>query len=115
MRERDLHSLLDILISARQALSYVSGKTWKDFQEDVLFQDGVIRRIEIIGEAARRLASETRIGLPQIPWGDIIGMRNRIIHEYDRIDLEIVWDVVHNDLPPLIAELEKIVPPEESE
>ena len=113
MRERDLHSLLDILISARLALSYVSGKTWREFQEDVLFQDGVIRRIEIIGEATRRISEETRRSLPQIPWSDMVGMRNIVIHDYDKVNLRKVWDTVHNDLPPLIAELENIVPPEE--
>ncbi|MGK7901714.1 MAG: DUF86 domain-containing protein [Hormoscilla sp.] len=115
MRERDLHSLLDILISARLALSYVSGKTWREFQEDVQFQDAVIRRIKIIGEATIRILEETRRSLPQIYWSDLVGILNDVIQDYDRVNLTKVWDTVHNDLPPLIAELEKIVPPEESE
>lgn len=107
--------MLDILISARLALSYVSGKTWREFQEDVLFQDGVIRRIEIIGEATRRILEETRRSLPQINWSDLVIIPNDVIQDYDKVNLTKVWDIVHNDLPPLIAELEKIVPPEESE
>jgi uncharacterized protein with HEPN domain len=113
MPERDLHSLLDMLISARIALSYVSEKSQTEFLADSLVQDAVVLRIEIIGEAARRISEGTRTGLSQIPWRRIIGMRNRIIHEYERVDLDVVWDVVGNDLPALIAELEKIVPPEE--
>jgi uncharacterized protein with HEPN domain len=113
MPPRDVHYLLDILISARLALNYVSGKTWAEFQENIQFQDSVIRRVEIIGEAARRLSAETRMSLPQIPWSDIIGMRNIMIHNYDAVNLEIVWNVVQNDLPLLIAQLEMIVPPEE--
>lgn len=115
MPPRDIHYLLDILISARLALNYVSGKTWTEFQENIQFQDSVIRRVEIIGEAARRLSADTRMSLPSIPWGDIIGMRNIMIHNYDAVNLEIVWNVVQNDLPLLIAQLETIVPPEEKE
>ncbi|MCA1992227.1 MAG: DUF86 domain-containing protein [Coleofasciculus sp. S288] len=113
MPPRDLHYLLDILISARLALNYVSGKTWIEFLADIQFQDSVIRRVEIIGEAARRLSEETRISLSQIPWSDMIGMRNIMIHNYDQVNLEVVWNVVQTDLPSLIAELEKIIPPEE--
>ncbi|MGK7901713.1 MAG: DUF86 domain-containing protein [Hormoscilla sp.] len=96
-------------------MSYVSGKTRREFEEDVQFQDSVIRRIELIGEATRRISEETRRSLPQIPWSDMVGIPNDVIQDYDRVNLTKVWDTVHNDLPPLIAELEKIVPPEESE
>ncbi|MBC6472772.1 MAG: DUF86 domain-containing protein [Hormoscilla sp. GM102CHS1] len=96
-------------------MSYVSGKTWREFQEDVQFQDAVIRRIKIIGEATIRILEETHRSLPQIYWSDLVGILNDVIQDYDRVNLTKVWDTVHNDLPPLIAELEKIVPPEESE
>jgi uncharacterized protein with HEPN domain len=76
-------------------------------------QAAVMRQLEIMGEAARRLSEETRQELSEIPWHQIIGMRNRLIHVYDDVDLAIVWDTVQNDLPPLIAQLEKIVPLEE--
>jgi len=74
----------------------------------------VIRRREIIGEAARRLSDETRQSLAIIPFNTMADMRNLLIHEYDDVDLRIVWDTVQNDLPSLIVILEKIVPPDEA-
>lgn len=71
-----------------------------------------MRQLEIIGEAARRLSKETRLQLSEISWGQIIGMRNHLIHIYDDVDLAIVWDTIQNDCPPLIARLERVVPPE---
>src|SRR3989304_3904896 len=103
----DKACILDILESAKTALGYIAGKTREDFLKDTQCQDAVIRRIEIIGEAARRVSNNGKATLP-LPWSEIIGMRNLMIHEYDDVDLVIVWDTVKNDLPPLIASLEKI-------
>ncbi len=72
----------------------------------------MIRRIEVIGEASRRLSDQTRLALPGLAWDAMMGMRDILIHEYDDVDLAIVWDTVQTDLPPLVATLEKIVPPE---
>jgi uncharacterized protein with HEPN domain len=72
----------------------------------------VMRQLEIIGEAARRLSKETRLQLSESSWRQIIGMRNHLIHIYDDVDLAIVWDTIQNDLSPLIARLERVVPPE---
>jgi uncharacterized protein with HEPN domain len=63
----------------------------------------VIRPLEIIGEAARRISQDTRDAHPEIPWEQMIGMRNRLIHEYFRVNLTTVWETVQNDLPSLIA------------
>lgn len=109
---RDLQYLLDILISAKLALNYVSRSSWSSFVEDVQLQDSVIRRLEVIGEAERRLSERTRVSLSRIPF---IMMRNRIIHEYDKIVLEVVWDTVQQDLPNLVESLEKVLPREEEE
>ena len=80
----------------------------EDFYRDIQCQDAVIRRIEIIGEAARRVSDKTRTELP-LPWSDMVSMRNRMIHEYDDIDITTVWVTAKRDLPPLIAFLEKII------
>jgi uncharacterized protein with HEPN domain len=72
--------LVDILESAKLALEYVSGKSRQDFLEDVQCQDAVIRRIEIIGEAARRVSNESREHYHQIPWREMTSMRNLVIH-----------------------------------
>ena len=109
---RDDEYLLDILDAARLARQYIQGKTKLEFLADTQCQDAVIRRLEIIGEAARRLSDEKRAALPEVAWDAMTGMRNILVHEYDDVDLTIVWDAVQADLPPLIATLEKIVPPE---
>jgi uncharacterized protein with HEPN domain len=87
---RDDTYLVDILESARIVLAYVGGKSWDDFYTDMQVQDAVVRRIEIIGEAARRVTQETRDKNPQIPWREMTSMRNLVIHEYDVVDISQV-------------------------
>ena len=99
---RDDTYLVDILESAKLALSYVSGKSWDEFYADSQCQDAVVRRIEIIGEAARRVTEETQNKHPQIPWREMTSMRNLVIHEYDVVDINQVWDTVRKKIPPLI-------------
>lgn len=83
------------------------------FLEDRLRQDGVVRQLEIIGEASRQLSDELRRRHPEVPWRQIIGMRNRIIHEYFSVDLEIVWEVVTQDLPVLKDQVQGILQEEQ--
>jgi uncharacterized protein with HEPN domain len=109
---RDDTYLVDILESAKIALSYVAGKSWDDFYEDMQCQDAVLRRIEIIGEAARHISPQTQKKHPQIPWRDLTMLRNLVIHQYDAVDVNQVWDTVQNKLRPLVDEISKIVPPE---
>lgn len=111
--QRDDAYLLDILIAARKALQFLEGMTWQAFAESELHQSAVMRPLEIIGEAARRVSQETRDAHPEIPWEQMIGMRNRLIHEYFRVNLTTVWETVQNDLPPLIAQVEPLIPPED--
>lgn len=113
--ERDGAYLLDILKAARLAVEYLSGISKETFLQDTKLQDSVIRRIEIIGEAARRVSSSSRETLPEIPWLEMIGMRNLMIHDYDVVDIEMVWDTVQHDLPRLIIQIDPLVPPEQSE
>jgi uncharacterized protein with HEPN domain len=110
---RDNEYLLDILEAAKLALSYVSGKTREEFLKDTQCQDAVIRRLEIIGEASRRLSGQTRAAFPHLPWQAMAGMRNILIHEYDGVDLITVWDTVRIDLPAIISALQSSIPPEE--
>ena len=113
MLSRDINYVLDILEAGRLLQTFVAGVAQDTFENDLMRQAAVMRQLEIMGEAARRLSEETRLELSDIPWRQIIGMRNRLIHGYDDVDLAIVWDSVQNDLPLLIAQLEKVVPPEE--
>ena len=108
---RDSVYLLDILESARLAVQYLVGMTPQEFLANAEKQDAVVRRIEIIGEAAGRVSPETRSQLDKMPWSSMKAMRNLMIHQYDVVDMAIVWDTVQRDLPPLIRELEKVVDP----
>jgi len=110
---RDEVYLLDILDAAKLALEYVCGKTREEFLADVQLQDAVIRRLAIIGEAAKRVSEATRESLPGLPWRQMVGMRNIVVHEYDDVDLSVVWDAVTRDLPPLVSELAQRLPPAE--
>jgi len=104
---RDEQYLLDILEAAKLAVEYVKGVTREEFYHSVEKQDAVIRRLEIIGEAARRIPEESRALLPELPWKRIVGMRNFLIHEYDGLDIGVIWDTVKTHLPELIKQLEK--------
>src|SRR4051812_9127729 len=106
---RDDAYLLDIREAARLAMSYLAGKTFDDFYGDTLLQDAVIRRLEIIGEAAHRVSEHTRLLHPLVPWAAIIGMRNVIVHQYDAVDLTIIWETVLVDLPKLMAALPETI------
>lgn len=111
--DRDRVYLLDILEAARLATSYVEGMTEESFLRDTQRQDSVIRRIEIIGEAARRISPQTREAYPEIPWTEMNAMRNLMIHDYDNVDIGIVWETVQKDIRQLISLIEPLVPPEE--
>jgi len=107
--QRDVAYLQDIQESARLALSYLADSDPHAFAEDTQLQDAVIRRLEIIGEAARRVSEETRAAHPALPWRQMIGMRNQVIHMYDGVDLHVVWSTVRDDLPALLELLAGIV------
>ena len=107
--QRDRVYMVDILEAAKLAVSYIENKSKDDFLNDIQCQDAVIRRLEIIGEAARRMADETQAAFPNLPWHEMIGMRNIMIHEYDDVDLDTVFKTVQKDLPSLIKSLEQIL------
>jgi len=96
---RDPAWVRDICEAAQLALSYVEGVDQEAFSGDTQLQDAVIRRLEIIGEAARRVSDEMKEAHPEIPWLMMIGMRNRVIHMYDGVDMDLVWVTVRDDLP----------------
>lgn len=87
----------------------VKGMSKNDFLNNVPIQDAVVRRIEIIGEAIRNLPPEIKKENYDVPWQDIMDMRNKIIHEYFGIDLELVWGVVKKDTPELKNQVKKLI------
>ena len=106
---RDHEYLIDMLEAARLACSYIAGKSESEFLADVQCQDAVIRRLEVIGEAAGRLSEATTHALPDVPWASMVGMRNIMIHRYDDIDLSIVWNSVRDALPPIVESIERFL------
>ena len=110
---RDEAYLLDILIAAQKAIKFVEGIDRKEFEGNELIQNAVMRPLEIIGEASARISKEFRKEHSEIPWSEMVGLRNRLIHEYFRIDFGTVWDTIHKELPKLIELIEPLVPKED--
>ena len=101
-----LHHILDAIGSIEE---YTKGMSENEFLSNSMAHDAVVRQIEIIGEAARNISDEFREKHPKLPWGEMTGIRNKIIHEYFNIDYAIVWDTVKNDLPLLKKFIKKII------
>jgi uncharacterized protein with HEPN domain len=115
MRPDDDSLLVDMLVAAREAQALCRGVTLEEFLLDRVLQLALQKLVENIGEAASRLLPQTRAKLPELPWKDMVGMRNRLVHNYMHVNLSKVWHVVDEDLQPLIAAIEPLVPPEESD
>jgi uncharacterized protein with HEPN domain len=107
--ERGRAALLQMLKHAREAVAFARGKSRADLDAERLLSLALTRLLEIIGEAAGRVPEGVRARHPEIPWPQIVGLRNRLIHGYDSVDLDILWQVVTGDLPPLITSLESII------
>jgi len=110
MRKRDdsiyLRHILDAIVRIQQ---YLEGIDEKKFFQSLLVQDGVIRQLEIIGEATKRLSPQLRDRFASIPWKDIAGMRDRLIHDYFGVDLEAVWTTATVDIPPLREKIQQML------
>lgn len=95
--------------SMRERRALIRGRQRTDLETDHILELALTRLLEIVGEAAVRVSEDTRGKYAEIPWFQIIGLRNRLVHGYDAVDLDILWDIATQDLPPLIAALERIV------
>ncbi|MFZ1199911.1 MAG: HepT-like ribonuclease domain-containing protein [Desulfobacterales bacterium] len=92
---------------AREAVKMAEGKERSALRNDRILELAVIRLIEIVGEAAVKVSIDGKAKFSGLPWPQIIAMRNRLIHGYDAVDLDVLWDTIENDLPDLISKLEK--------
>lgn len=101
-----LRHILDAIVKIEE---YLQGINYDSFMQNTLLQDGVIRQVEIIGEATKRVSSNLRSEYPSIPWKDIMGMRDKLIHDYFGVDIDAVWSTAKDDIPMLKAEVEKIL------
>jgi uncharacterized protein with HEPN domain len=108
-RHETLLRLRHMYDHAREAVQMAEGKTRADLDENRMLALALTHLLEIVGEAANRVPKEEGAKYPGIPWPQIIGLRNRLIHGYDAVDLDILWQIVTQDLPPLIATLAKLL------
>ena len=109
MKKDDLVYLKHIWDAISQIEKYVKGVKYENFIVNHLIQDGVIRQIEIIGEATKRLSKDIRKQYSKIPWKDIAGMRDKLIHDYFGVDVDAVWDTVQKDIPSLKNDVKNII------
>ncbi|WP_242523312.1 DUF86 domain-containing protein [Thiocystis minor] len=102
-----------MLLAASDAIGFASGLDEAGFIASDLHQSAILRKLEIIGEAAGQVSNAFQQQHPEIPWSGMISLRNRLIHGYRVVQLDIVWRVVQRDLPPLIETLRPLIPPED--
>jgi uncharacterized protein with HEPN domain len=100
--------LEDMLAAIRKVERYTSGMNQEQFRQDEKTIDAVVRNLEILGEAARQMSEDFAASHPEIPWRQVAGLRNRIVHDYFGLDLEIIWQVVRHDLFQLGTRLEDL-------
>jgi len=110
MTKRELGDYIqDILEAIGEVEDFTAGIQFDDFVEDKKTVNAVVRSLEVIGEAAKKIPDNLRDKYPEIPWKRMTGMRDKLIHEYFGIDLEIVWEVVNNELPPIKPLIQKVL------
>ncbi len=104
-----LVALRHMLDHAQEAVALARGRSRADLDSDRLLQLALTRLVEIVGEAAGRVPSELQARHPQLPWREVISARNRLIHGYESVDLDIIWEIVARDLPQLIPVIERVI------
>lgn len=110
-----LDYLEDIVEAAEKIQRYTTGMTYEAFEEDEKTTDAVLRNFEVIGKAAKNVPEDVRQEYDEIPWSEMAGMRDKLIHGYATIELEIVWTTVEEDVPTLTSQLEAVIQDFDSE
>ena len=101
--------LWHIIEAIHRIEQYTDGASFEQFSTDTRTFDAVVRNLTVVGEAARQVPTEIESSFPDIPWAEMRALRNILTHEYDRVDVRIIWDTIRNDLPPLVPMLEQIL------
>lgn len=109
MRSDDTVRLRHMIDAAEAAAQFMTGRDRSALDTDRMLLFAVVRAIEVVGEAAAKLSIEARASAPQIPWGAVVGMRNRLIHGYFNVDPELVWKTVNLELPALVPSLRALL------
>jgi len=99
--------IYDMIIFAEKVLDYTKGLNQEQFEADGKVYDATVRNLELIGEAATNIPDHARSLIPSVPWRQIIATRNRLIHGYLGIDNDILWSIINDDIPPILADLKK--------
>ena len=107
--DKDRLRLLDMRDAANDAINIAGGHTRADIENNRTLQLALVKAIETIGEAANHVSEETRALSPDVDWGDIVGMRNELVHAYWRIDNDVLWDVITHKLAPLVTQLNRLI------
>jgi uncharacterized protein with HEPN domain len=113
LSQRDRVRLDHMLKHAREAITLTCGKSRADLDRDRVLSLALVRLLEIVSDAAGRVSEEVCARHPEIPWSQIIGLRNRLIHGYDAVDYDILWQIITDDLPALVTMLETALSPSE--
>lgn len=108
-KRRDGDFLHDIREAIQRILTYTAGLAYQQFMEDIKTQDAVVRNLEIIGEATKNLSANLRKSHPSVPWKDLMGVRDKMIHHYFGVNYEIVWTIANEELASLLPRLEEIL------
>ena len=110
MSEREVRAFLhDMFEATRRILAYTEGLDYTSFRQDFKTQDAVLRNLEILGEAAKQIPAEMLTQYPNLPWREMAGTRDRLIHHYFGVNLDVVWGIVEMELPNVVIELENVL------
>lgn len=105
----DRDYLEDIVEAIERIVTYVEGLNYESFAKDTKTQDAVIRNLEVIGEAAKQVSDTLREQHPEIPWREVCGVRDKLIHHYFGINVETLWQIIETDLSPLLSQMKAIL------
>lgn len=110
--DRDPAYVADIVGACREIAKFIGESSKEEFLSNDMMTSAVVRQLEIVGEATKRLSSAFRDAHPQIPWRRMAGLRDVLIHLYDEVDFELVWEIAATEIPPIRETLVRLLPPE---
>lgn len=114
MQKDELIRMRHMLDAARNAMTFAERRSRTDLHQDPMLMFALVRAVEVVGEAASKVSRHSQERFSEVPWPQIIGMRHRLVHGYDDINLDILWETIAVALPPLLQPLDKIIASESS-